>query len=231
MTTEKKPGTSGTLDAEAVFEALCRVQSRADDGPAVALARFVREVTRSPAAPPGDEFPDFASEREHAEPEEPSREDPTQPVGAVKPVAVMDALLAALEGYRGLLDRANRDFDEVFARRARGEPEADDETIARLRDAQRLLVKYPIAGQAVFAALVREGRQFAKTREGQSWRRRLAPSPTFAQARTLFEGVARGLVTDGAAPLPSTWIDAVVHALERDLERVLEDVQGPGRDG
>lgn len=230
MTAEKRPDPSGSVDVEAVFEALCRVQSRADDGPALALARFVREVARPPASPPGDDFPDFAGEPEHAEAPEPAADDPARPAGAAKPVEVMDALLAALEGYRGLLDRANRDFDEVFARRARGEPDGDDETIARLRDAQRLLVKYPIAGQAVFAALVREGRQFAKTREGQSWRRRLAPSPTFAQARTLFEGVARGLVTEGAAPLPSTWIDAVVHALERDLERVLEDVQGAGRD-
>lgn len=228
---ENKPGAPRALDAQAVFEALCRVQPRADDGPAAALAQFVREVTRAPADPPGDAFPDFASEPEHADPEDLPPEDPARPVGATKPAAVMDALLAALEGYRGLLDRANRDFDEVFARRARGEADGDDETIARLREAQRLLVKYPIAGQAVFAALVREGRQYAKTREGQSWRRRLAPSPTFAQARTLFEGVARGLVTEGAAPLPSTWIDAVVHALERDLERVLEDVQGAGREG
>ncbi|MFO0628146.1 MAG: hypothetical protein U0325_21400 [Polyangiales bacterium] len=227
MTAQKRPDA---LDAEAVFEALCRVQSRPDDGPAVALARFVQEITRAPADAPADEFPDFAAEPAYAEPSEPPADGPAPPTGGAKPVAVLDALLAALVSYRGLLDRANRDFDEVFAQRARGEPEGDDATIARLRDAQRLLVKYPIAGQAVFAALVREGRQYAKTREGAAWRRRLAPSPTFAQARTLFEGVARGLVTEGAAPLPSTWIDAVVQALERDLERVLEDVQGAGRD-
>jgi hypothetical protein len=219
------------LDAEAVFEALCKVQegARPDERPGAALARFLRAVTaeRGRGAEAGDDFPDFAQESEHAE-DASALAEPGAPPAASKSEAVMDALLSALDGYRGLLDRANRDFDEVFARRARGETERDDETITRLRQAQRLLVKYPVAGQAVFAALVREGRQFAKTREGQAWRRRLAPSPQLAQARTLFEGVARGLVADGASPLPSTWIDALVHALDRDLEGVLEDVEGRG---
>lgn len=215
----------GAIDAEAVFEALCKVQERArpDDGPASAIASFLREVGRDERREDRDEFPDFASEPERAdEASGPGESGAT----TTDPQSVVRALVSTLDSYRALLDRYNRDFDEVFDRRARGEVERDDETIARLREVQRLLVKYPVAGQAAFAALVREGRQFAKTREGREWRRRLAPSPQLAQARTLFEGVARGIVSEGASSLPSTWIDALVQALDRDLERVLAEVEG-----
>ncbi|MFO0653260.1 MAG: hypothetical protein U0326_43975 [Polyangiales bacterium] len=216
----------GAVDAEAVFEALCKVQegARSDEGPAAAIGRFIREVARDPQREDADDFPDFTKEPERAE--DTVTESEGRPAMAADPHAVVRALVATLDSYKSLLDRYNRDFDAVFERRARGEPERDDETITRLREVQRLLVKYPVAGQAAFAALIREGRQFAKTREGREWKRRLAPSPQLAQARTIFEGVARGMVSEGASSLPSAWIDALVMALDRDLEGVLAEVEG-----
>jgi hypothetical protein len=231
---------AGSLDEKAIFEALCKVGGAAqgDEGPAASLTRFLREVTRGPAREGGDDFPDFT--KETAEPS--LREAGEGPDGDATPGAdarrgagahddVVRALLETLGEYQGLLRRYNRDFDEALARRARGDAERDDETIQRLREAQALLVKYPVAGQAAFAALVREGRRFAKTREGQRWKRRLAPSPLLAQARTLFEGVARGLATEHGGALPSTYIDALVQALDRDLEGVLADVEGAEEGG
>ncbi|MEP7123920.1 MAG: hypothetical protein ABJE95_23530 [Byssovorax sp.] len=219
------------MNEDAVFDALCRIQSdtHAKEGPEASFARFLQEATKGPANDE-DDFPDFSKEpacgpspRSMPEAAEPER-------GPEGTDALMKALLRTLGTYQGLLERYNRDFDEVFARRARAEPEEDDETIRRLRAAQTILVKYPVASQAAFAALVREGRLFAKTEEGQRWKRRLTPSPMLAKARTLFEGLAKGIVAEQGAALPSTYVEALVHALDRELEGVLADIGGVGSD-
>ncbi|MEO7327857.1 MAG: hypothetical protein ABI193_04725, partial [Minicystis sp.] len=80
------------------------------------------------------------------------------------------------------------------------------------------------------AALVREGRRFAKTEEGKRQKRKLARSPMLAKARTLFEGLARGLVTEHGGALPSTYVEALVRALDRELEDVLADLGGVGEE-
>jgi hypothetical protein len=135
-------------------------------------------------------------------------------------------MVRALGEYQELLAKYNRDFDEVFARRSRGAEEEADEVIERLQGAQKLLLKYPVAGQALFGALVREGRRFAKTSRGAEWMARLASSPTLRTARTLFEGISGGMVAEGGGPLPSVFVEAFVHALDRNLEDVLADVAG-----
>lgn len=140
--------------------------------------------------------------------------------------ALVRGLHRALGEYHALLARYSRDFDEVFARRARGEAESDDVTLQRLRAAQALLLKYPVASQAAFAALAREGRRFAETEEGMIWKRRLADSPLVAKARTMFEGLSGGLVGEGQGPLPSSYVDAFLRALDRDLETLLAELGG-----
>ncbi|MFO0758855.1 MAG: hypothetical protein U0359_20350 [Byssovorax sp.] len=141
---------------------------------------------------------------------------------------VVKALLQMLGQYEGLLQRYQRDFDEVFEKRAAGLPEDDDETVARLRKAQAVLVKYPVASQAAFAALVREGRQFAKTEKGKRLKRQLGRSPMLAKARTLFEGLSRGMVSTQGGALPSSYVDGFVRSLDRALEEVLAEAGGVG---
>lgn len=214
-------------DTRAVFEALCRVErqkggaSRAAGDP---IDLLLREV--GAAAPAEDEFPDFEKER--------ARE--FDPVVAPPPVAAVSdrrdrfvcSLVGAMASYRGLLDRTHRALDDALLRRDGGERD-DDAGVTLLREAQAVLVKYPIAAQAAFAALVREGRRFAATDEGRAWKSRLAGSPLVAQARTLFEGLAGGLLDEHGGALPSAYVDALIRALDRDLERVLDDLGGGER--
>lgn len=231
------------VDIKAMFDALCRVQSEAsaNDGPEARLARFAREA----GGPPGDEdeFPDFSADPPVAEPlevpaapslgREPAPREPrlgAEPGADTPPGGERDAIVAALlrvlGEYQRLLIRYSREFDEALGRRASGEAEPGDAVLERLRAAQALLVKYPIAGQAAFNALVREGRRFSETDEGRTWKRRLAGSPLLARARTLFEGLAGGIVSEEGGAVPSAYVDAFLRALDRDLEGVLADLGG-----
>jgi len=220
--------------AQAIFDALCRVQSaqKANDGPEAAISLFARAIGQpGKDAQAEDDFPDFSKAPPFPAPVDidplpgpVSKETPS--LGDTDKDALLRGLLRALGEYQALLGRYNRDFDEALSRRSHGEPEDQDATLKRLRDAQLLLVKYPIASQAAFAALVREGRRFAGTDEGQEWKRRLSASPLLARARTLFEGLSGGVVGEDAGALPSSFVDAFLRTLDRDLETVLAEVGG-----
>ena len=217
---------SNTMDEEAVFQALCRVEGKDPErGPEAALAGLLRALKpEDPAV--DDRFPDFS--KDPADPPAPDLDAPMSASGGTGREAILRALVRSLGAYQGLLERYNRDFDEVFEQRARGATETDDETILRLRAVQTVLVKHPIAGQSAFAALVREGRRFATTEDGAAWKRRLAGSPLLARARTLFEGLAGGLLSEDGGALPSVYVHAFVRALDRELEDVLSEVRGAG---
>ena len=179
----------------------------------------VDQATSSSADP----FPNFLSENQAADqhrtetiPEATNRE------------SIAKMLEQVLTSYQELLSNYNRDFEAIQARRAEGAEETEDEIIARLRDMQLLLLKYPIAGQALFASLVREGREYAKTEKGSALKSQLAQSPVVAKARTLFEGVTGGMLAEQNAELPATYIDGFIEALDRDLETVLSEVGGVG---
>lgn len=107
--------------------------------------------------------------------------------------------------------------------------DADDEVGRLLRGLQRALLKYPLASQALFKALVAEGRLYAATAEGQAWRRRLAASPLIRRGRVVWdETTLRMLEEDPATVIPSAVVDAFVHAalmdgLEPFLARLFEE--------
>ena len=214
-------------DTRAVFEALCRVEqqrggaSRAAGDP---IDLLLREV--GVAAPAEDGFPDF--EKERARESDPVVAPPPVPAVSDRRDRFVHSLVGALASYRGLLDRTHRALDDALLRRDGGERD-DEAGVTLLREAQAVLVKYPIAAQAAFAALVREGRRFAATEDGRAWKSRLAGSPLVAQARTLFEGLAGGLLDEHGGALPSAYVDALIRALDRDLERVLDDLGGGER--
>ena len=182
-------------------------------------------ITREPASRTDeDPFPDFGRQETVGE----ALHDvmPAASAGLAEPIK-RDSLLSALEqtvlSYQELLEKHNRDFDAIHQQK---KIENEDETLTRLRAAQLALLKYPIAGQAIYAALIREGRQYAKTEEGANMQRQLANSPVVAKARTLFEGLNGGMLSEHNSELPSTYIDGFLDALDKDLEVVLSELGG-----
>lgn len=212
-------------DTRALFEALCRVEQKtkdADRAESAPIDILLREV--GVAAPVDDGFPDF--EKERGREPEPAVVPPVAADGSDRRDLFVRALVGTLASYRALLDRYHRAFDDTVARRDGG-GRGDD--IDLLREAQAVLVKYPIAAQAAFAALVREGRRFAATHEGRSWKSRLTGSPLVAQARTLFESLSGGQLDERGGALPSAYADALIRALDHDLEHVLDALGGGER--
>ncbi|MEM7468268.1 MAG: hypothetical protein AAF387_15465, partial [Pseudomonadota bacterium] len=138
--------------------------------------------------------------------------------------SITRALENILDSYQELLENYNKDFTAIQASRQDGALESEDVILKRLREAQLLLLKYPIAGQALYAALIREGRQYAMTEQGGALKSRLENSPALAKARTLFEGVTGGMLAEQNSELPSTYIDGFLGALDRDLEAVLSEL-------
>ncbi|MEO7327393.1 MAG: hypothetical protein ABI193_02365, partial [Minicystis sp.] len=115
---DKPPASPPLMDEQAIFEALCRVHvdPRSAESPVISLGRFLAEAAKSPANDE-DEFPDFAAEARQTPLPAPFMPSPT-PVGEGGRDALIQALLRTLGSYQGLLERYNRDFDEVLARRA-----------------------------------------------------------------------------------------------------------------
>jgi hypothetical protein len=101
--------------------------------------------------------------------------------------------------------------------------EPDDELSRLLSELRWLLVKHPIAAQAAYRALVREGRAFAQTDEGRAWRARLERSELVRRGTSLFElGTIGMLDADSDQLLPTQLIDAFARAASRsDLEEAI----------
>jgi hypothetical protein len=108
---------------------------------------------------------------------------------------------------------------------------AEDPLPALLRALSTLVLQHPIASQAVFSALVAEGRRFGATPQGRQWRDALANSELVRRGRMLWEGSVLNLLEDNPdAVIPSAIFDAILQAVMRpDLPAVLRDLLRPGR--
>jgi hypothetical protein len=97
------------------------------------------------------------------------------------------------------------------------------ELLALLEQARVFLLRHPIASQAMFTALVAEGRRYASTEQGAAWARSLAASPAMLRAREVWEATSLNLLTaDPDARVPSTWVEALLRAVELpELDRLL----------
>lgn len=98
-----------------------------------------------------------------------------------------------------------------------------DEMIAPLGRLQRLILKYPFAAQALFSALVAEGRRFAQTKEGERLRAEIAESELLERCQTVFQFVTHNVLEERAPDgLPSALLDAFIGVARRaDLESLL----------
>jgi hypothetical protein len=124
--------------------------------------------------------------------------------------------------------------EELDAREAEDLPEIappDDEAdlIAVLREMQYVLLSHPVASQAAFGALVAEGRRFGRSREGESWKRRLEGSDLLRRARVVWEVASMKMLEENpSAVLPSAWIEAIAAVATRDqLEQFLSQLAPP----
>jgi hypothetical protein len=106
--------------------------------------------------------------------------------------------------------------------------DADDlgDLLARV---QVVVMQYPIAAQAIFRALVAEGRAFAKTPEGGALAARLADSALVRRGRLAWDVLTlRAFDDDPDVTIPSVFLDALAKtaatdALEPLLSRLFEE--------
>lgn len=99
-----------------------------------------------------------------------------------------------------------------------GAPEGPD-IFRRVHD---ILFAHPGATQAIFKALVAEGRKFARTQEGAELACRLHGSELAARGRTAWEVVGMSAFTEHEHGLPSVVLNEFARAIAIDgLERTL----------
>jgi hypothetical protein len=96
-------------------------------------------------------------------------------------------------------------------------PPREDSIDIALRAIQRAIVKHPLAAQAIYSALVREGRAYGETEEGRLLRERLARSELATRLRTTWDIVTFGMLDAHARPgvVPSVLMEALVQAVFR----------------
>jgi hypothetical protein len=75
------------------------------------------------------------------------------------------------------------------------------------------IVRHPRAAQALYAALLAEGRRFAETEEGRLWRARLAGSALATAGRSLLDVVTLDALDETAdGGIPTRVLDALALA-------------------
>lgn len=102
-----------------------------------------------------------------------------------------------------------------------------DQTAALLRSLSMGLLRYPAATQAVFQALVAEGRAYAETPTGAQLRASLLDAPSFRQLRRVYESLTWHMLEEGGGALPSAYFDALTQVVRLDhLEPYLAGLAG-----
>lgn len=122
--------------------------------------------------------------------------------------------------------------DDLLALLERIAAEPEDELTSALWEAQRLLVKHPVAARAAFRALVAQGRRFAETNEGARWKERLVGSELVRRGRSVWELATLGMLDESPRVLPTQFVDMLSYAAGlADLEPVLARAAEPPRVG
>lgn len=101
-----------------------------------------------------------------------------------------------------------------------------DRSLDLLRHLQMAVLKHPVASQAIFSALVEEGKAYAQTPPGKQLYSKLSHSELVARARMTWESVSLWLLDpDYQGELPSELVDAFFSVSNhQDLEPMLEQV-------
>lgn len=230
------------LTPDAVFSALAALHreqqaaslSPSPSPPSSPLLRLLDELGVGPpaaarAADDGPEDPPSADVIDLST-RQPSRGADVPPADGETPQTVFARLRGMLDEYDELVRRYHADFDELHDRHAPAGAVAetdDEQLLERMRQGQRILLKYPIAAQAALAALVAEGRRYAETPEGLRWKQTLVDSPLVRRGRAVWEATAlRSFESPApgqpARALPGGFVEAFLRASARtDLEPLL----------
>jgi hypothetical protein len=87
---------------------------------------------------------------------------------------------------------------------------ASETPLRVLRSLQALILRYPVAANAAFGALIAEGRAFAQTAEGRAWRDKLAASELVHRARLFLDLPGLSILErDSPEILPSSYLDTI----------------------
>jgi hypothetical protein len=117
------------------------------------------------------------------------------------------------------------------------DPPADsaspDDVAALLAELQLLFLKFPVAAQAGYRALVAEGRGFAKTPEGAAWAQALGSSELVQQGRRIWDTVSLGMFDeDPSTVIPSAYLEVLLRAAKSTtLEDLLRRIVGAAAAG
>jgi hypothetical protein len=103
---------------------------------------------------------------------------------------------------------------------------AGDATAELLGALQEMVLRHPVAAQALFRAFVAEGRAFAQTEEGRAWAARLARSELVRQGRVTWDAVTLSALDDREETVfPTAILDAFARAVaSADLHALLGEV-------
>jgi hypothetical protein len=107
---------------------------------------------------------------------------------------------------------------EAYDERASGlpvlaPPDPEQELLEVVRRLQLALLVHPAAAQALFSALITEGREYARTSDGAQWLGRLTESRLLRRARVLWDvSTMKMLEEDPSRVLPSTYVESFARA-------------------
>lgn len=152
-------------------------------------------------------------------------------LAALRPEPVPDASLHDLLATHARLLEELHHTRRLLVEATQPPPAADaDPLTGMLRQIHGALMLHPIAAQALYSALVAEGRRFAETEEGAALLTGLRHSPTLTRMGPAWEVISAGLnEPDAGVTLPSAWVDALVGLSERWTPEAL--VRGDGGGG
>jgi len=99
----------------------------------------------------------------------------------------------------------------------------DDDLFEMLSKLQLWVLQNPMAAQAVFAALVAEGRKFATTAAGGRWARAMAESDLVRKGRLIWEATTLNLLEEREGSiLPSAYLELLRKVVTmKDFETLL----------
>jgi hypothetical protein len=98
-----------------------------------------------------------------------------------------------------------------------------DAIVDLLREVQRSVMAHPEASRAIFSALVKEGRLFAQTSEGQRWRDQIERSALLERALLVWQSATLWMLEEQDGATPSALVDAVASAAASPDRDVLLD--------
>lgn len=94
--------------------------------------------------------------------------------------------------------------------------EAPDPVGDALSELQLAVLRHPVAAQAIFSALVAEGRSYAETEEGRRVAQTVAVSDLAHRGRVVWDVMTMSALTDGPEVLPSVVLDAFMESIDND---------------